>query len=215
MHTAQHLTRLLLCSTLATSLLPLAAHGDQLYRWSDADGNVHYSDRLDPAHLEQGYRVISRQGTTLYTIESVTEQMAESSKAPEQQAEAKQRQAQLSRDRALLRTYANEAEINDARARKLSHLESLLGATEHAMRRLEERLHELSRKAGDYERTGKRAPEGLRQELAQTQDKLEHYQQTLAEQQDNRLSIQQQFDADLQRYREITAALPQPLTIRP
>lgn len=200
---------------LLASCVFASAQAGNLYRWSDADGNVHYSDRLNPEHLQQGYRIISEQGMTIYTIESVTEQMADEIKSPEIQAEAKRQQHRSSRDNALLRTYANEDEINDARERKMSHLESLIEMTEEAMRLLEQRLHELSRLAGDFERKGTRAPETLRADIASIHDKLNNYQQALAEHHDKQLNVLKQFEHDLNRYREITAALPNPGKIRP
>ena len=41
------------------------ALGERLYKWVDADGQVHYSNRLPPEAAKQKREVINEQGRTL------------------------------------------------------------------------------------------------------------------------------------------------------
>lgn len=101
------------------SLLALPAHA-AMYKWVDEKGNTHYGDRVPPQYADRAGAQLKKSGRTLQGEQKA----AVPSRVPEDDAEkrkleAKQQTDRQRQDNALLATYANEAEIDQAREREL------------------------------------------------------------------------------------------------
>lgn len=189
--------RSLAFASLSLFLISAPAAAADLYRWQDEEGNVHYTDRVPPEYVKQGYRVISEQGITIQTIKSAddaaAETAAEETVSPEQAAD----------DRRLLMTYSSEAEILAARERKLDDLQALIELSRETIVLLENQFRQLAKEAGDYEKQGAQIPESLLTQIAGTRKKLNKYQIRLEQHQAKLEQTEQQFADDLQRFRQL------------
>ena len=179
-----------------------SAHAADLYRWQDDEGNVHYTDRVPPQYVKQGYRVISEQGLTIQTIKSTDEEAAEQGKKPAQISKE-----QALKDRRLLMTYGSEEEIIAARERKLADVQSLIELGQETVSLLEVQFRQLAKQAGDYEKQGKAIPESLLTQVAATRRKISKYEIHLKENKTGLETIKSNYDSDLQRYRQLKSAV--------
>ena len=65
------LVRILMVVMLALLLSPLAAadKGRKLYKWTDKDGNIHYSDSIPPEAKEYARERLSNQGVSVEQVD--------------------------------------------------------------------------------------------------------------------------------------------------
>lgn len=184
---------------LLATLAPASLAAD-LYRWVDHKGNVHYTDRVPPEYLQNGYRVINKQGLTVTTIapqkdESAGKKIAADSKA------------QQERDKRLLTTYANAEEISAARDRKIAEIKSSIGLHQESLSQLEKQFRAQTREASDYEKQGEAVPETLQADINSTQKKINAYEEAVKQQQQQLLDAQRQYGEELERYKQLRQAL--------
>jgi hypothetical protein len=185
--------------------LSLPVQAADLYRWTDEKGDVHYTDRVPPEYVKQGYRVISEQGLTIKTIRSV-EEMLNSEK--EKKAESTPQQTE--QDRILLMTYSSEAEILAMRKRKLADIESLLKLNQETISLFETQFRELTRQASDYEKQGKEIPDELRSQLDNISARIKQHQSLQLQHQQDMLDQAKKFDQELARYQQLTKPAEEP-----
>src|SRR5699024_1433819 len=104
---------LLLFLSLLLAAQPAAASGKQHYKWTDAQGQVHYSDRLPPDAAAREREVKSSRGITLKRVDAskTREQLDRERQLQEQEetrrrAEEDTRRKQAASDRTLLLTFS-------------------------------------------------------------------------------------------------------------
>lgn len=189
-----------MCLTLLLIVSSASVHGadsekaPKLFRWTDENGVAHYGDRIPPQYVQKGYKVISEQGITVFTIEP-------SSLSPELEA---RHQNLTTHDRGLLLSYNNVDEIIASRDRKLGELDGVISLTNDIIQMIQSRFRDLARNAGDYERNNQPVPADLQAAISSSQAKLNDYQKLVGQHQAKRDQVARQFDADIKRYRELT-----------
>lgn len=112
-------------STLLASVFALLAGATeaQLYKWTDANGKVHYSDTIPPADLDRARRELRKDGTVKKEVERAQtpeERRVAAQKAAEEEKERKAKAERDRRDKALLATYATLADFDRVRDRALA-----------------------------------------------------------------------------------------------
>jgi hypothetical protein len=166
---------LLAGASALTLAMPLNA---AMYKWVDEHGRTHYGDSVPPKYAVRAGDRMAKPGAQPAKAEA-PKAAAEAPSAEElekQKADAKRQLDRQRQDTALLSTYANEGEIELARARELKRSEETL----------------------------KLATAGLSRSTArEDRQKLDSL---LAQNQQEKDSINARFDAQVARYRELTKA---------
>jgi hypothetical protein len=188
--------------TLALAVASAAA-AQQLYKWTDEKGNVHYTDKAPDA---RGGVVLDKQGRPVRTIEAppTAEQLkAAAAEKERQRANAKENEAAARRDRALLASYTTEAEIDLAKARASATYEGQIQSAQAYLAQLAKRKKEVdARKAalGD-----KPMPPKLEQDLASVDAELAKHTEAVARMRSDLAAVVARYDADKTRWRELKA----------
>lgn len=197
-----------ICKSLAFTMLLMAlapaSFAADLYRWVDNKGEVHYTDRVPPEYVQNGYRVINKQGLTITTIAPKKDEPAADKKIMDDEGKA-----QLERDKRLLTTYASANEIIAARDRKIAEIKSNISLRKETLSLLEKQFREQTREAGDYEKQGEAVPETLRANINTTKKKISSYEEAIKQLQQQLPDTQKQFNDELARYKQITQAMEQ------
>lgn len=130
-----------------------AAHAD-LYRYVDDKGVV-VLDRhgVPPQYIGKGYEVLNDQGRVTRVVPA-----APTAEERQRLLEAK---ARAGSDAQLLRLYASTKDVERAKARKLSELDSIIGITRGNLQSLHAQQANLQSQAAGYERAGRDVPEQL------------------------------------------------------
>jgi len=189
---------------LLSGLAPFT-HG-RLYRWVDDEGNVHYSDSVPADRISSGHTEISEGGVRIKSVPPVKtpeevrkEQELERFRAEQERLLEKQRSA----DFMLLRSFRSEDDLDMARDGKLAAIDVMIDVTRNDVRRQQERLSGLYAEAGNLERTGKRVPKHLSDNIAQTVRAIREAHATIVEREDQKKAIRNSFERDLARFRQL------------
>jgi hypothetical protein len=195
---------LLFATTLGTGL-PGNAYAE-MYKWTDAQGNVHYGDRIPPEYAEQEQKRLNQQGITVEVREraKTPEELAEEQRlARIQEEENERRHQELTRDRILLDTFGNEDEIIMTRNGKVNAIAAIIRVTEGRIENLRGRLAELTTRAANLERSGKPVSEELHLDILTVRQQIEDNQDYIAQKQQEQQETSAKYEADIERFREL------------
>jgi len=163
---------------IAAIALPSISSAQKLYKWTDENGGVHYSDIPPPPNRD-----------------------------PNAQAD-KRATDEIARDRLLLETYSSVAEIEDVRNRRIEEMELQIKGTEDYLGQLREKLVTLQADASQFKPYSTREdapqiPESLALEMSQTTAAIPQYEQTLERKRADQAATKKSFDDDIARFREL------------
>ncbi len=194
-------------------LLPLLAYtspstAERTFRWVDENGQVHYGDRVPPEYANKERLQLDDQGRTIkvYEAPKTPEEKAEAQRlAVIETARKKIAEKRLRRDRTLLATYSSEEDMLQARDGKVASVDSLIQLTHQRIRSMQKRLLELTDDAAEYERSGKKLPVGLQQQISNIREQITQNENFVKDKQLEIEGIRRQFDADIARFQELTS----------
>ena len=198
---------------LATLLLALFVSPAYaaLYKWTDENGKVHYSDKVPTeqagrARSELNKRAIETKRTDrTLTAEERQARAAEAEKKHQDDLAIKEQQR---RDKALLQTYTTEKEIDLARDRNLQAADLQLNSVEGRLKSAREKQAALQKEAASYQQAGKPLPTRVSGDLQQTTKEID----SLSRERDKRKAdidaIKTRFEADKKRFLELKQVRP-------
>ena len=194
---------------LLTLIVSVAAAGGHrgVYKWEDAEGNIHYSDHPPPEAADFPKDVKNEHGITVNTIEG---KKTEEQLAAEKAAEERRRQEELRMraDRALLATYQTVDEIEMHRDRRVELFQAQSRVTELYIRNLRRRLAQLNSDALRYRpySSDPSAPmidPELVEDIKETESTIDRHEANLIKYQTEEQEIRDRFEGDIDRFRTL------------
>ena len=204
-HRYIYLSCLILLPTLLSGGKVLA---ERIYKWVDENGEIQYGDRVPPRYATTERSEMNNQGQTVKVYEApmTPEEKAEAQALVTKQArEKKIAEQQAVRDHSLLSTYSSEEDMLLARESKVASVETLIQLTNSRIDSMQKRLGELTNDAAEFERSGKKLPEGLVNQMKNLKEQIERNEEFLKTKQEEKEQIASKFDEDIKRYRELTS----------
>jgi hypothetical protein len=183
---------------------PVSSDKGVAYRWVDEQGVVHYGDHIPPQYATQERTVLNAQGIAVSHIDA--------QKTPEQQAaDARDRAAlmkQKQHDAFLVSTYTSVKDIEALRDARLEQLQTQRAAIEQYVESLRVRLASLQERALAFrpyssQPSARRLPDDLAENLVRTVFEMREQTTTLAASSETEKTLRDQFQADIERYREL------------
>ena len=217
------MTRRVVATLAATLLLlggPALAQNKKVYRWVDADGNVHYTESLPPEHRDSGHDVLNDQGLVIDENQRLTPQKTDDQKSEEEikaeeaaelprdssglprpkplytEAEKQQRM-----DNFLMLRYESEQEITDAMDVEIKQLNYDRRLIEGSQASIMEAWRGQIREAANRQRAGQTVDDGVQREVTKLQSELVQNRRELAALKEREAKIRADFQAQLDRYR--------------
>lgn len=192
-----------------------AANADEVYRWVDENGEVHYSESLPPDFQDRGHDVLNERGIVTDEDLSLTPAPAEELPEEEQLKElprdssGQQRPKQLysdaemqrRMDNLLMLRYDSEQEINDAmnvEIKQLAYDRRLLETTRDSM---QNSYRGQLRQAANKQRAGLQVPEHTVFEINDLQEKIVENGKSIGFLKQREKDIREEFLKQLERYR--------------
>ena len=185
------------------------SQGQRLYRYTDENGVVRYTDKIPPEYADRDRNLLNDQGVRIGFEEGeITE--AERAVLAEREAVAEaERQAKAEvarRDRMLIETYLSVADIEDLRDRRLELLESQIKVTELYLGNLRKRLIGLQNEASSFKPfttapNAPQVPENLALDISRTTASISLYEQTLSRTRSDQQALRASFNSDIERFR--------------
>lgn len=200
--------RVLIASLLVLAPLSAASaadrEGGQTFRWVDEKGVIHYGDRVPPQYSTQERSILNRQGVETGHVDA--------QRTPEQLIADAARESdvlkQKQHDYFLLTTYTSTSDIEQLRDLRLDQIRVQRSAAEQYVHGLHDRLIALQTRAMLFKPYSPRAeahrmPDELAEDLVRTLNEMETQRQTLAGKLHEEATLRSEFQADLDRFKEL------------
>jgi len=184
-----------------------AAGGATTYKWVDDQGVVHYGDTIPPQYAQKESTLLNKEGVQVGHQEATktAAQLAAEAAVEEQVARQKQR------DGFLLATYTSVKDIEQLRDERLLQIRGQRVAAEQYVASLGERLSALQARAQNFKPYSSRPdahrmPDDLAEQMVHTINDIRTQKAALTSSQEEEAKTQAQFQADIDRYKELRAA---------
>jgi len=196
-----------LFAVLLLSLLPgVEPMAETLYRWTDDQGRVHYTDAIPPAAAQQRRALLDNRGIQTQQIDPIKskEELIRQQELGRMRAEQERlKQEQAKQNAVLLDLYGSEEEIRMAREGKIAALDGVNQITRVNIQRLKVRLERMQQDAADAERSGRGVAKALLERIEATRQQIKQSFEALIEREQQKAQINEKYLADLQRYRTL------------
>jgi hypothetical protein len=174
------------------------------YKWTDDKGVVHYSDHIPAEAVNKGSVMLDKQGRAVQKTEPALtpDQLREKRVDDDRQRALLQKQEEQGRrDRALLSSYSSEEEIDLARNRAISTIDSQLKSAQGYTSELARRRQELETKRLEY--GNKPVPVALERELSGIDEEVLRQNALVGQKRQDMASVAGRYDLEKQRWREL------------
>ena len=181
-----------------------------------ANGKTYSGDRPPPECVNTEMRELNRDGSVRRVIPrplTIDEQRARALEAKKKLEEEEKQLAQRRRDRSLLEAYANETEIEAARKKSLESAEQIVKRSQERALSLAQDRKRLEDEAEFYKK--REQPESLKRAYELNAQAMGAEQRILAEARGEVLRINERFDAERKRYKELLAQGARPVQRNP
>ncbi|NEV61574.1 DUF4124 domain-containing protein [Thiorhodococcus minor] len=188
------------------------AQAQQLYRWVDDKGEVHYTDQVPPSHADKARARMSKEGVEVEEVPPApTEEEIRKAKELERQKaeEAKRLAEQKAADEKLLRTYKTIDDLELARNGKIAAVEATIQMTRDRVRAETSQLRDLNAKRAQLEKDGKPAPDELKAEIDKAVAGIRDGYAEVVEKEYRKQEIRNEFRDIVAHYRQLKR-LPEP-----
>ena len=189
-----------------------ARTSSEVYRWTDAQGEMHYSKALPPDLAGVPYDVLSRDGRLLRHVDPVEEAKNKAEERVEKKNQPKgpvplytDDQKRQINDRLLLLKYRSTDEIEQAMQQEIDQLQYDRKIVESSRSSVLESLRGQIHTAADRQRAGMEPDAKQIEEMKRLRQRLLAGQSDQAKLQQREEAIRDRFDKELKRYRELTA----------
>ena len=206
-----HLRPPIILAVIVLALLAIDSHA-KTYRWVDANGRVHYSDRVPHEAIERERSRLDARGLEVEKIDraKTAEELAQEAELKQLRLEEQRLiQEQRKKDRVLLRTFRSEDDILMTRDGKLTTIDASIQIIRSNIRRLKLKLAEMQKNAANLEREGKKISANYLKEIENTRQQLKGHYTSIIRKEQSKEVIRQLYAADLQRFQELKNLRPE------
>lgn len=196
----------------ATLLAAPAGADGQVYRWTDEDGNVHYSDRLPADRAPDGRDVYDRSGRHLERIDAA---LSDEERALKRERERQEREAQAladeqaaeqaEYDRMLRRTYTHPDEIRAARDERITTLDAAASLAGSRIERYQQELDRLRGEAARLERRSGGDPAPVYERIEEIRERIAGQQRFIERREAEMADVRETFQGHIDRLQELQA----------
>ncbi len=181
--------------------------GKTTYKWVDENGVTHYGDHIPSQYSQRESTVLNSQGV------EVQKRLAEMS--PEEAAAYRAKQKEEARrkqhDMFLVSTYPSVNEIENVRDARLQQIREQITAGENYVATITTRVDGLKKRAQNFapynpKPGARRMPDDLAEEMVRAMSELRTQDNALTAKRAELKTIEQQFDADIKRFKELRSA---------
>jgi hypothetical protein len=183
-----------------------SSNGDKHYSWVDKNGERHYGDAVPPEFAQNERRVLNNQGVEVGHVDGLksAQQLAEEKRV------AQEIEARAQHDHFLLTTYTTSKDIERLRDERLDQINGQIKATNAYIETLQSRMGSLQERALRFKPystrpDARKMPDDLAEELVRTTNEVRTQKRSLENRTREQDGVRAQFEADINRFRELTA----------
>ena len=146
---------------MVSSAVGQSVLANQIYRWTDKNGQVYLSDRITPDRnglrreaLNKNAHIVDVTEKAKTKFQHRLEKQLVLLRKQQERIIAKQAMS----DKVLLSTFRNRGDMEQVLERKMASLDGKRNVIQGSLKRLEKQLLQQQQKAARYEREGKKVP---------------------------------------------------------
>jgi len=174
--------------------------------WKNDLGIRECGQIVPPEYSQRRIELLNDRGLVVKVIEppKTREQLEqEREQARERKAQEAARKEQARQDTILLNSYTTERDLIIARDTNIKAAQGQLDIAVGNLKMLQNSLGDLQSRAGNYERSGKKPPKGLINEINKTKRQIADKQKGIAKRKEEKAVIEKRFAKDLARFRKL------------
>lgn len=178
----------------------------QRYKWTDGEGNLHYTDALPPEAVRYGYEIVNAQGVVIKHVDrpkTAEERAAAKAEIAKAQAAKDSAEARVRNDKQLLAAYPTEDDLKRAQRQQSDMMDQNLNSARISLQSQEKSLAELLGHAAELDANGKPVPTTLAKKIGDMRKQVEDQRTYIARKQKERDDTVAHFDDDLAHYRNL------------
>ncbi len=183
---------------------PGSAHNR--YKWTDGEGNLHYTDALPPEAVKYGYEVVSPQGVVIKHVDrpkTAEERAAAKAELAKAQAAKDAAETRAHTDQQLLAAYPTEDDLKRAQHQQQDMLEQNLNSARVNLQSQERLLADLLGHAAELDSSGKPVSPALAKRISDSRKQVEDQRAYIARKEGERDQTVAKFDDDIAHYRAL------------
>ena len=181
---------------------------EAVYRCHDANGQSHFGQSIPAVCIGRDIEVLDNTGRVVRRIDSAAVLAARAEQQEQADTQKRAAESAAQRDRTLLATYLSVADIERLRDNRLEILVQQSAVTREYISNLRERETRL---IADVQRfrpysprpTAPAVPDHLAEEMVNTVNGLQVYQEELAKNTTEQTRLRDEFDRDISRFKEL------------
>ncbi|MGF2735393.1 DUF4124 domain-containing protein [Marinobacter sp. DUT-1] len=196
-------------SVYSSALLLVAAMGAslpanaQMYRYTDAQGQVVISNTIPQEATKRGYDILGSNGRVVETVPPApTEEEIAARKAEKKRQQERERQRE--QDELLLKRYSHPDQAVEAMHRKVREMNGLIQLKRGNIQVISSQLNNEQSRAADMERAGREIPPATLDKIRRLESQIEEIEQDIASQRQDIVELKQSYREDIQRLEVIT-----------
>lgn len=178
----------------------------KLYKWVDADGNTHYTDKLPPSQTKKPRTELNEQGIEVKKVGRAksAEEIAQEQELERLRIEREKIiEKQKAEDRVLLRTFRSEDDIVMAQDGKLIAIDVMIDIATSNIKQSKSQLLNMQNNAASLEKRGVKPSTKLLNHISSTRQQLKDSYATIINREKDKDRIRSKTQVDLKRFREL------------
>jgi hypothetical protein len=182
------------------------ASGHTRYKWTDGEGNLHYSDALPPEAVKYGYEIVNGQGVVIRHVDrprTSEEKAAAKAELAKAQAAKESAEARVRNDKQMLAAYPTEDDLKRAQRQQSDMMDQNLTSAGISLQSQEKSLAELLGHAAELDANGKPVPTALAKKIADMRKQVEDQRTYITRKQKERDDTVAHFDDEIAHYRAL------------
>ena len=188
-------------------LLGAVASAQNVYKWVDESGEVHYSQTLPPERAGEAHERLTDDGLVAERVDRVktADELAElKAEQARQQEQAEQQRIEAQQDRLFLAAFPTEQDVRQAiqsrRETVIAERDSVKSLIEQSRSRFTSRVE----RAAALERRGESVPESIVERIAADRTAIRELNERLDQINARLAALEQELAAELRRHRRLT-----------
>lgn len=180
----------------------------KLYKWVDEHGQTHFGDKIPAQYLSKEHKELNEQGATVKTHDAAAtdEEKAEKRKQERvRKAEERKAELQAKQDRVLLDTYTTERDLTAAKKARLDAVGSQMQLSESIIGDAERKLKATEKQITAIRAQGREVPKNISDKMVREEKQLATQREIAQGHLERQQKINTQFDAYIERFRELKA----------
>lgn len=177
----------------------------KLYKWVDDKGVTHYGEIIPPEYADKEKDSLKKSGL----LEKRPEKIDQNAVRAKEEAEKKRlidNQAAMElqrRNSALLNTYSNETEIDQALERSVVLINARIDSNKMLLKSSQGTLDDLQKEADERTKASKKVPPSLAKDISMTEARVLKYSTELSKSEEELNAVKTRFENEKALYRKI------------